>query len=197
MTEYAPAHWTLSQWLAVKTATARDSIVACIDTYQPTISDTRCKQLLFAHLQFFSLVAPIYDDTNLKRMFSSFLTVQEIASFKRQLARDVEHQVPVALNARRIPGGLLPRLGWLYATEFVDRGLTRLLTGTSAECLSLDIDPQASDMIWQAFRDQLDRLDLSECDEEKLAKSASSALVTYSGCFNDAFETPQMRAFCE
>lgn len=83
----------------------------------------------------------------------------------------------------------MPRLGWLYATEFVDLGLTRLIAETPAELLNVDVNSEASRSVWQAFRDQLDRLELSERDEENLAKGACSALATYSAFFNNAFET--------
>jgi heme oxygenase len=191
MTDLSPTCWTLSRWLAVKTANARETIVECIASHQPTVSEIRCQRLLVAHLQFFHLVSPIYDDANLKRMFFSFLSEQEIGSFKRQLfSRQVEADLPTLLYARRVPGGLLPRLGWLYATEFVDRGLTRLFAETPS-VPNVDFNSEASGWVWQAFRDQLDRLELSERDEENLAKAASSALTTYSGFFNTAFEPPQ------
>ena len=191
MTDLSPSCWTLSRWLAVKTASARETIVACIDSHQPTANEIRCQRLLDAHLRFFHLVAPIYDDTNLKRMLFSFLSEQEIGSFKRQLnSRQVETDLPTLFYARRLPGGLLPRLGWLYATEFVDRGLTRLFVDTPA-APNIDFSPEASGSVWQAFRDQLDRLELSERDEENLAKAACAALATYSGFFNTAFEPQQ------
>lgn len=189
MTDFTPAHWTLSKWLAAKTSTSRHSIVACIDSHQPTLSDIRCRRLLIAHLQFFHLVAPLYDDANLRRMFYSFLADREVASFKRQLDRDNQHELPISLHGGRVPSGLLPRIGWLYATEFVDRGLTRLLADTPTAPLNVDVNSEASRLVWQAFRDQLDRLELSDRDEENLARGACSALATYSGFFNSAFES--------
>lgn len=167
--------------------------MACIDSHQPTADEIRCQRLLDAHLQFFHLVAPIYDDSNLKRMFFSFLSEQEIGSFKRQLdSRQFEADPPTLSYIRRVPGGLLPRLGWLYATEFVDRGLTRLFADTPS-APSVDFSSETSGLVWQAFRDQLDRLELSERDEENLAKAACSALATYSGFFNTAFESPKTK----
>ena len=79
---------------------------------------------------------------------------------------------------------------WLSAKVFVNLDLTRLFVDTPV-APNIEFSSEASGSVWQAFRDQLDRLGLSERDEENLAKAACAALATYSGFFNTAFEPQQ------
>jgi heme oxygenase len=181
-------YWTLSKWLAVQTDAARHSIVACIDCYQPTRSESSCNLLLNAHLRFYQVVTPIYRDTNLKRLFFSYLTEREVASFDRQLREEMEQVYAGDMAAKRVPSGLIPRIGWLYAAEFVERGIIRLFAETRPTYTGINMNFDESAALWKRFRNQLDSLDLSEADELCLARSARSALVSYSSLFDTAFK---------
>jgi heme oxygenase len=78
-------------------------------------------------------------------------------------------------------------MGWLYATQFVDFGLSQLLTDPKADHLNLSVDADGRKSEWQALRHDLDVLQLSDNEEEALAKAACSALSTYSTIFNRAY----------
>lgn len=181
-------YWTLSKWLAVQTDAARHSIVACIDCYQPTRTESSCNRLLNAHVRFYEAVTPIYSDTNLKRLFFSHLTEREVASLERQLREEMDQVYTLDMAAKRVPNGLIPRIGWLYAAEFVERGIIRLFAETRPTYPGMKINFEQSAAMWKRFRNQLDGLDLSETDEQCLARSARSALISYSSLFDTAFK---------
>ena len=73
----------------------------------------------------------------------------------------------------------MPRIGWLYAAEFVDRGLAQLSYTTRLKHLNFSLDIVEYSRIWDVFKDQLDQLCLSESEEEKLVNGTKSALRLY------------------
>ncbi len=180
-------YWTLSKWLAVQTDAARHSIVVCIDSYQPTRTESSCSRLLNAHLRFFEALTPIYSDTNLKRLFFSHLTEHGVPSLERDIREDMDQIYTGNIAAKRVPKGFIPRIGWLYAAEFVERGIIRLFAETRPSFTGMKINFDESAALWKSFRNQIDGLDLSETDEQCLARSARSALNSYSILFDTAF----------
>lgn len=183
-----PEAWSLSKWLAVKTREARDLVVNCIESHQPVISETNCQRLLLAHMHYRRLVNPIYDDPNLKRLLFPFFDIHQPQLFEHQSPRQIVPELQLSGLGRSLPLGLLPRLGWLYSTQFVDFGLSQLLVDPKASHHCFHIDANQRKDEWHALRKELDGLDLSESDEESLAKAAVFALSTYSGIFNSAYK---------
>jgi heme oxygenase len=179
--------WSLSKWLAVKTSHARDLVIDCIESYQPVMSETNCQRLLLAHVHYHEMVKPVYDDPNIKRLLFPFFDVRQPHVFEPIAPQKIVPDLQFSGHGRSVPFGLLPRMGWLYATQFVDFGLTQLLTDPKAKHLNLRVDAEKRKSEWQAFRHDLDVLHLSENEEEALAKAACSALSTYSGIFNSAY----------
>lgn len=186
---FVPDAWSLSKWLAVKTSEARDLVVDCIESHQPVISEINCQRLLLAHVHYHRLVKPVYDDPNLKRLLFPFFDTHRPQLFEPKAPRQVVPDLQFLSHGRNLPLGLLPRMGWLYATQFVDFGLSQLLADPKASHLSLSIDAEHRKDEWRAFRNDLDVLNLSENDEESLAKAACVALSTYSGIFNSAYRS--------
>jgi heme oxygenase len=179
--------WSLSKWLAVKTSHARDLVIDCIESHQPVMSETNCQRLLLAHVHYHQMVKPVYDDPNIKRLLFPFFDIRQPQVFEPKAPRQIVPDLQFSGHGRSVPFGLLPRMGWLYATQFVDFGLTQLLTDPKANHLNLRVDAENRKREWQAFRHDLDVLHLSENEEEALAKAACSALSTYSGIFNSAY----------
>lgn len=171
--------WTLSKWLAVKTDDARDLLIARINAYDPSLSPDNCRRLLSAHLQFQRLVDPVYGDPVVKQMFGNVLPecFNRMAGLTVSSLQDRLHEH--ATFHSKLPGGLMPRIGWLYAAEFVDRGLAQLSYTTRLKHLNFSLDIVEYSRIWAVFKDQLDQLCLSESEEEKLVNGTKSALRLY------------------
>lgn len=182
-----PDTWSLSRWLAVKTSYARDLVIDCIESHQPVISEVNCQRLLLAHVYYHQLVRPIYDDPNLKRLLFLFFGIRQPQLFGPKAAQQNVLDLQFFGHGRSLPLGLLPRMGWLYATQFVDLGLSQLLTDSEANHLNFCVDAEKRKDEWQAFRKDLDVLHLSENEEEVFAKAACSALSTYSSIFHSAY----------
>ncbi len=174
-------NWTLSKWLAVKTDDARDLLIAKINTYDPSLSHDNCRGLLTAHLEFQRLVDPLYGDPVLQQMFGNVLP----ECFNRMAGLTVlEPQNALreyAIFHSKLPAGLIPRMGWLYAAEFVDRGLAQLSYTSRLKDLNFSLDFVEYSRIWDVFKAQLDQLCLSESEEEKLVNGIKSALRFYGG----------------
>lgn len=179
--------WSLSRWLAVKTSHARDLVIDCIESHQPVVSEFNCQRLLLAHVYYHQLVRPVYDDPNLKRLLFPFFDMRQPQLFEPQAAQQNIPDLYISGHGRSLPLGLLPRMGWLYATQFVDFGLSQLLTDPKASHLNFCVDAEKRKGEWQAFRKDIDVLHLSENEEEALAKAACSALSTYSGIFHSVY----------
>lgn len=182
-----PKRWSLSKWLAFKTSHARDLVIDCIETHHPVISEINCQRLLLAHVHYHQLVKPVYDDPNIKRLLFPFFDIRQPQVFEAKAPRQIMAGLHFSGHARSVPFGLLPRMGWLYATQFVDFGLSQLLTDPKADHLNLSVDADGRKSEWQALRHDLDVLQLSDNEEEALAKAACSALSTYSTIFNRAY----------
>lgn len=185
--DFFPDTWSLSRWLAVKTSHARDLVIDCIESHQPVINEINCQRLLLAHVYYHQLVRPVYDDPNIKRLLFPFFDTRQPQLFEPKTPRKLVPDLHLFSQSRGLPFGLLPRMGWLYATQFVDFGLSQLLTDPKANHLNFCVDAEKRKGEWQAFRKDLDVLHLSENEEEALAKAACSALRTYSGIFNSAY----------
>lgn len=185
--DFFPDTWSLSRWLAVKTSHARDLVIDCIESHQPVISEINCQRLLVAHVYYLQLVQPVYDDPNLKRLLFPFFDIRQPQLFEPKAHQQTVPDLHFARRRRTLPLGLLPRMGWLYATQFVDIGLSQLLADPKARNLNFFVDAETRKGEWQAFRKDLDVLQLSENEEEALAKAACSALSTYSGIFHSAY----------
>jgi hypothetical protein len=183
-----PDTWSLSRWLAIKTSHARDLVIDCIESHQPVISDINCQRLLLAHVYYHQLVRPVYDDPNLKRLLFPFFDIRQPQFLEPKVPRQPFPTLNFSGKGRVLPLGLVPRMGWLYATQFVDFGLSQLLTGPKANHFSFWVDAEKRKDEWQAFRKDLDVLHFSENQEEALAKAACSALSTYSNIFNSAYQ---------
>jgi heme oxygenase len=186
--DFSPDTWSLSRWLAIKTSHARDLVIDCIESHQPVISDINFQRLLLAHVYYHQLVRPVYDDPNLKRLLFPFFHIRQSQFLEPKVPRQPFPNLNFSGQGRVLPLGLVPRMGWLYATQFVDFGLSQLLTGSKAKHLSFWIDAEKRKEEWQAFRKDLDILHLSENQEEALAKAACYALSTYSNIFNSAYQ---------
>lgn len=184
---FFPDTWSLSKWLAVKTSYARELVIDCIESHQPVISEINCQRLLLAHVHYHQLVKPVYNDPNLKRLLFPFFDIRQPQLFEPKAPRQIVPDLHFSGYGRSVPLGLLPRMGWLYATQFVDFGLSQLLADPKANHLNFCVDAEQRKGEWQAFRNDLDILHLSENEEEALAKAACSALRTYSGIFNSAY----------
>ena len=182
-----PKRWSLSKWLAVKTSHARDLVVDCIESHHPVINEINCQRLLLAHVHYHQLVKPVYDDPNIKRLLFAFFDIRQPQVLEPRAARHIVLDLHFSGHRRSVPFGLLPRMGWLYATQFVDFGLSQLLTDPKADHLNLSVDAERRKSEWQALRHELDVLRLSDNEEEALAKAACSALSTYSSIFNRAY----------
>jgi len=143
--------------------------------------------LLLAHEYYLQMVQPAYDDPNLKRLLFPFFGIRRPQFFAAKAPQQRTSDLHFSGQSRSLPLGLLPRMGWLYATEFVDFGLAQLLADSKANHLNFPVDAERRRGEWQAFRKDLDVLHLSENEEEALAKAACSALSTYSGIFHSAY----------
>jgi heme oxygenase len=185
--DFFPDTWSLSRWLAVKTGHARDLVIDCIESHQPLISEINCQRLLLAHVYYLQLVQPVYDDPNLKRLLFPFFDIRQPKFFGLKAPQQIVPNLHFSSQRRSLPLGLLPRMGWLYATQFVDFGLSQLLADPKASSLNFFVDAETRKGEWQAFRKDLDILHLSENEEEGLANAACSALITYSGIFHSAY----------
>ncbi len=185
---FFPDTWSLSRWLAVKTSHARDLVIDCIEFHQPVTSEISCQRLLLAHVYYLQLVQPVYDDPNLKRLLFPFFDIRRPPLLEAKAPRKLALDLHFSGQIRSLPHGLLPRMGWLYATQFVDFGLSQLLADLKANHLNFPLDAEKRRGEWQAFRKDLDVLHLSESEEEALAKAACSALSTYSGIFHSAYK---------
>jgi heme oxygenase len=184
---FFPDTWSLSRWLAVKTSPARDLVIDCIESHQPVTSESNCQRLLLAHVYYLQFVQPVYDDPNIKRMLFPFFDIRQPKMLEPKAAQQIVPDLHFSGQHRSLPLGLLPRMGWLYATQFVDFGLSQLLADPKANNLNFFVDAETRKGEWQAFRKDLDVLHLSESEEEALAKAACSALSTYSGIFHSAY----------
>lgn len=173
--------WTLSKWLAVKTDGVRDQLVEEIGAHDPSLRNDNYRGLLAAHDQFRGLVKPVYRDPILQRMFAKFLPER-----RHQLVQGQSQIIQLANGDRtqlrsKLPSGLVPRMGWLYAAEFVDRGLAQLAETAQKNDIRIDVDLTEYNRLWTAFRSELDQLELSESEEERLVNGAISALSLYCG----------------
>ena len=181
----APMHdtsfqnWTLSKWLAAKTHDARGALIAAIHALDLSLSSDNGVRLLIAHDNFRRLVGPAYRDPILHSMLNEF--------FSGRTCTEIQKPSIVAESAytnyfgthRFLPQGLMPRMGWLYISEFVDLGLAQL-TKTVQICEEprlVGFEERFEG--WQRLKNGIDRLTLSESDEEKLAIGALIAIQTY------------------
>lgn len=179
--------WSLSKWMAFKTSDARSLIVQCINFYQPAKSSVGCQRLVQAHLRFHRLVSPVYRDTNLASIFMPFFAERKTGYYNTDMSNCAAPDAEIISTIRLAPKGLLPRMGWLYAAEFVNCGLTKLLDCALADHLEYKTDLKDARRSWESFRRDLDLLNLSDRDEESLARSAHAALIIYSNLFQDAY----------
>jgi len=115
-----PNSWSLSKWLAVKTSHARDLVIDCIESHQPVRSEINCQRLLLAHVHYHQLVKPVYDDPNIKRLLFPFFDIRQPQVLEPKAPRKILPDLHFAGHGRGVPFGLFPRMGWLYATQFVD-----------------------------------------------------------------------------
>lgn len=178
-------NWTLSKWLAVKTDDARDLLITRINAYDPSLSYDNCRKLLTAHLQFQRLVDPVYGDPVLQQMFGNILP----ECFNRMAGLAVSNPqtnfLEHAVYRSKLPLGLMPRMGWLYAAEFVDRGLAQLSYTAQLSHPNLTLDFVEYRRVWDEFKAQLDQLHLSETEEEKLVNGVRSALRFYGALLTE------------
>ena len=177
-------NWTLSKWLAFKTDHARDLVIASVNALDPEFSAQNCRNLLAAHGQFRQLVNPVYDDPVMQRMFVEVMAERGDELISSPNPKADNPNTAFVKCSSKLPLGLVPRMAWLYASQFADRGLAQLsyMARLADSDFKLDFDEHGR--IWNAFRRELDQLNLSEADEERLAIGVQSALKVYCGFLN-------------
>lgn len=178
-------NWTLSKWLAVKTDDARDLLIARINAYDPSLSYDNCRRLLTAHLQFQRSVHPIYGDPVLQQMFGNILPECSNRVAGLVVPNPQTNFLENAIYRSKLPLGLMPRMGWLYAAQFVDRGLAQLSYTAQLSYPNLTLDFPEYTRVWDEFKTQLDQLHLSETEEEKLVNGVRSALRFYGALLTE------------
>lgn len=172
-------YWTLSKWLAAKTDDTRDLLVASINTRHPAINLDNCKSLISAHSQFLQLVEPVYTDPIFQQKFAAFLPARSSQAYRLFRSDSGSASHTQNLVRAKLPQGLVPRIGWLYAATFVDRGLAQLSNTAQLSDDSVTIDFEENSRNWKSFKAELDQLYLSEAEEGRLVDAVRSALCAY------------------
>jgi heme oxygenase len=177
--DLADGNWTLSKWLAAKTYDARATLISSVSALNLSLSSHNCVRLLIAHDRFRRLVGPAYDDPILHSMLYGFFSGRSSPPNDYREFSVESPYAPYLVTRSSLPQGLIPRMGWLYVSEFVDLGLAQL-THTAQFCGRGRLaDFEERFEAWRHLRTGLDRLILSEADEEKLVSGARAAIQSY------------------
>lgn len=177
-------NWTLSKWLAFKTDHARDLVIASVNALDPEFSAENCRNLVAAHGQFRQLVNPVYDDPIMQRMFVEVISERGGDLVSSTIPKPDDANIAHAKFSSKLPVGLVPRMAWFYASQYVDRGLAQLSFMARLADSDFQLDFESHGRVWNAFKCELDQLDLSEADEERLAIGVQSALKVYCRFLN-------------
>lgn len=150
--------------------------------------------LLEAQLVMHSAVLPLYEDPLLQRQFPQHITTNTVMKIGFDLFHFGREKNDNLVPLKCLPQGFMNRLGWLYSSELLTSmfAIWRNIAseGNFAENFEVSrFTPRVDNSYrWLLLTETIDRLSLSDVEEERIFAGARSA----TGLFEK-----QVRHFCD
>lgn len=185
---------TTSNRLRDETSEGFDRLSAVVKTIDPLSCRENYFFFLSLQLDFHHHTEPLYTDPVIRQLALGVTDTGRAECIRLDM-KELGMSDDTDLSSRfSLPGGLIQRLGWLYVAESLYRGCALFLP--AARRLNLyekfgashfTKHPDETAQQWQALKDRLDELQISELEAERLHSGARSAL---------AFAFKQLSAAC-
>lgn len=175
--------------LKAATHDAHERLDKRIMAANPFAGRTRYGQFLKVQHQFHRDIDPLYENAELVRLLPDLLERRRLPLIARDLKDlGVEAPTPDRRPAFGADADLPTALGWLYVAEgsnlgaaFLLKEAARLGLGETFGARHLAGAPEGRGLHWRTFTSALDRVELSDTEEQKLVVGAVAAFARVTG----------------